>query len=561
MAAGMEFPTTLLKLAGSVALLLWGVHMVSTGVQRAFGAKLRGYLSSALRNRFKAFVAGAGITALLQSSTATGLMVTGFAASGLVDLVPALAVMLGANVGTTLIVQLLSFDIAEVAPALILIGVLMFRRASAGPRDFGRVLIGLGLVLMALHQFIDLLRPYEDAPSLRLLLGAIATQPVLDVLLAAGLTWLAHSSVAVVLVVMSFAAQGTVPPEAAFALVLGANLGTAINPVLEGAGGADPAARRLPLGNLFNRLTGVVAALVALPYVSPLLVMVEPGNARAVADFHTAFNLLLALVFFPLLGPYAEILKRLLPARIDVADPGRPIYLDPSAQETPALALGGAAREALRMADVLEGMLVGLKDSFVRQDRRQIGGVRRMDDVLDRLNAAIKDYVTALDTDGLGPQDLRRAREILIFATNIEQAGDAIDRNLLGVSTKLAKRGLAFSGDGKAELVEMIDRLIANTRNAASLFMTGDERAARLLAAEKEAFRELQAQSTDAHFERLRSRRVDTAATSPLHLDALRDLKVVNNHIVAAAAYPVLEHKGELLPSRLRPAETESSES
>ena len=561
MAAGMEFPTTLLKLAGSVALLLWGVHMVSTGVQRAFGAKLRGYLSSALRNRFKAFVAGAGITALPQSSTATGLMVTGFAASGLVDLVPALAVMLGANVGTTLIVQLLSFDIAEVAPALILIGVLMFRRASAGPRDFGRVLIGLGLVLMALHQFIDLLRPYEDAPSLRLLLGAIATQPVLDVLLAAGLTWLAHSSVAVVLVVMSFAAQGTVPPEAAFALVLGANLGTAINPVLEGAGGADPAARRLPLGNLFNRLTGVVAALVALPYVSPLLVMVEPGNARAVADFHTAFNLLLALVFFPLLGPYAEILKRLLPARIDVADPGRPIYLDPSAQETPALALGGAAREALRMADVLEGMLVGLKDSFVRQDRRQIGGVRRMDDVLDRLNAAIKDYVTALDTDGLGPQDLRRAREILIFATNIEQAGDAIDRNLLGVSTKLAKRGLAFSGDGKAELVEMIDRLIANTRNAASLFMTGDERAARLLAAEKEAFRELQAQSTDAHFERLRSRRVDTAATSPLHLDALRDLKVVNNHIVAAAAYPVLEHKGELLPSRLRPAETESSES
>jgi phosphate:Na+ symporter len=557
----MEFPTTLLKLAGSVALLLWGVHMVSTGVQRAFGAKLRGYLSSALRNRFKAFVAGAGITALPQSSTATGLMVTGFAASGLVDLVPALAVMLGANVGTTLIVQLLSFDIAEVAPALILIGVLMFRRASAGPRDFGRVLIGLGLVLMALHQFIDLLRPYEDAPSLRLLLGAIATQPVLDVLLAAGLTWLAHSSVAVVLVVMSFAAQGTVPPEAAFALVLGANLGTAINPVLEGAGGADPAARRLPLGNLFNRLTGVVAALVALPYVSPLLVMVEPGNARAVADFHTAFNLLLALVFFPLLGPYAEILKRLLPARIDVADPGRPIYLDPSAQETPALALGGAAREALRMADVLEGMLVGLKDSFVRQDRRQIGGVRRMDDVLDRLNAAIKDYVTALDTDGLGPQDLRRAREILIFATNIEQAGDAIDRNLLGVSTKLAKRGLAFSGDGKAELVEMIDRLIANTRNAASLFMTGDERAARLLAAEKEAFRELQAQSTDAHFERLRSRRVDTAATSPLHLDALRDLKVVNNHIVAAAAYPVLEHKGELLPSRLRPAETESSES
>src|ERR1700759_883022 len=167
----MDVPITLIDLGGSVALLLWGVHMVQTGVQRAFGAKLRGFLGGALRNRLSAFLAGVGVTALLQSSTATGLMVTGFAAGGLVDLVPALAVMLGANVGTTLIVQLLSFDVAEVAPALLLIGVLMFRRASAAPRDFGRVLIGLVLVLMALHQFLELLTPYEDAPSLRMLLG------------------------------------------------------------------------------------------------------------------------------------------------------------------------------------------------------------------------------------------------------------------------------------------------------------------------------------------------------------------------------------------------------
>jgi phosphate:Na+ symporter len=548
----MEFPMTFLKLAGSVALLLWGVHMVGTGVQRAFGAKLRSFLSSALRNRFKAFLAGLGITAALQSSTATGLMVTGFAAGGLVDLVPALAVMLGANVGTTLIVQLLSFDVAEIAPALILIGVLMFRRASAGPRDFGRVLIGLGLMLMALYNFIALLKPYEDEPSLRLLLGAIATQPVLDVVLAAGLTWAAHSSVAVVLVVMSFAAQGTVPPMAAFALVLGANLGTAINPILEGGAGNDPAAKRLPFGNLLNRAIGVVCALAVLPYVSRLMVIIEPNNARAVADFHTAFNVVLALVFFPLLKPYAALLRRWLPIRVDQSDPGRPIYLDPSASETPVLALGGAAREALRMVDVLETMLIGLKDTFDRQDRRQIGDTKRMDDVLDKLNTAIKAYVTSLDSDGLGSDDLRRAREILTFATNIEQAGDAVDKNLLGIVNKLAKRGLSFSDTGRDELTTMIDRLIVNVRTAASLFMTGDERAARLLAAEKEAFRAMQTASTDAHFDRLRSKRVDTTETSALHLDALRDLKMVNNHIVAAAAYPVLENKGELLSSRIR---------
>jgi phosphate:Na+ symporter len=272
----VEFPITLLKLAGAVAMLLWGVHMTQSGVQRAFGAKLRGLLGRALRNRFRAFLAGVGVTAALQSSTATGLMVTGFAAGGLVELIPALAVMLGANVGTTLIVQLLSFDVAEVAPALIVIGVLMFRRASAGPRDFGRVLIGLGLMLTALHQAIDLLVPCEDVPSLRLLLGTIATQPFLDVILAAGLTWAAHSSVAVVLIVMSLASKGSLPPDAAFALVLGANLGTAINPLLEGAIGNDPVARRVPVGNLINRVIGATAALAALEPIGRLMVTIEP---------------------------------------------------------------------------------------------------------------------------------------------------------------------------------------------------------------------------------------------------------------------------------------------
>lgn len=548
----MDFSVTLVDLAGSVALLLWGIHMVQTGVQRAFGARLRSFLGSALRNRLKAFMAGLGVTAILQSSTATGLMVTGFAAGGLVDLVPALAVMLGANVGTTLIVQVLSFDVAAVAPVLILVGLLLFRRASAGPRDFSRVLIGLGLVLMALHQFVGLLQPYENVPDLRLFLGGISAQPLLDVILAAGLTWAAHSSVAIVLLVMSFAARGIVPPEAAFALVLGANLGTAINPVLEGATGSDPAARRLPLGNLLNRVVGVSVALAVLPYIGPWVVSIDPDSARSVADFHTAFNLVLALAFLPFLKPYAALLRMWLPSRIDQGDPARPMYLDPGARETPIIALGAAAREALRLSDVLESMLQGLRDVFERGDRRQISETKRLDDVLDKLNGAIKGYLTSLDPEALSDDDHRRVMEILAFATNMEQAGDIVDKNLLGLATKKLKRGLAFSKEGQAELLGMIDRLLANVKASASLFMTEDERAARLLAAEKEIFRRMETAATTSHFERLRAGRIDTAETSSLHLDALRDLKRINTHLVAAAAYPVLESKGGLLASRLR---------
>jgi phosphate:Na+ symporter len=548
----MNFPLTLVTLAGSVALLLWGVRMVQTGVQRAFGARLRSTLGHALQNRFKAFLVGAGVTAILQSSTATGLMITGFAAGGLVELVPALAVMLGANVGTTLIVQVLSFNVNEAAPALILIGVMMFQRAAAGPRDFGRVLIGLGLILMALNQFVDALSPYESVPTLHQFLGAISNQPLLDVLLAAGLTWAVHSSVAVVLVIMSFAANGTVPPDAAFALVLGANLGTAINPVLEGATGNDPAARRVPLGNLVNRVIGVAVVLILLPHISPWLAQWDRDNGRAVADFHTAFNLVLAVLFLPLLDPYAALLRRWLPARVDQADPSRPLYLDPAAHEAPVVALGGAGREALRLADVLGTMLTALRDALERGDRKVIAETKRLDDVIDKLNTAIKAYITSLDASALSDADHHRVREILAFATNVEQAADIVAKDLLGIVGKKIKRCLSFSESGQADLMQMLDRLLANVRTAGSLFMTGDERAARLLASEKETFRSLEAAATEAHFERLRAGRIDTAETSALHLDALRYLKDVNAHLVAGAAYPLLESKGELLASRLR---------
>ena len=250
----MSLSITLVDLAGCVALLLWGTHMVQTGVQRAYSPNLRSILGSALRNRVSAFFAGLGVTAALQSSTATGLIVSGFAAAGLVSLVPALAVMLGANVGTTLIVQVLSFNIVAFSPALILIGVFLFRReTSPQAHDLGRVFIGFGLMLLALHQLIEIMSPYENSPTMRQLLSLVSTAPLLDVILAAALTWAVHSSVAVVLLIMSMAAKGIVPLDAAFAFVLGANLGTAINPILEGASGSDPASRRVPVGNFLIR--------------------------------------------------------------------------------------------------------------------------------------------------------------------------------------------------------------------------------------------------------------------------------------------------------------------
>jgi phosphate:Na+ symporter len=543
---------TLMDLAGAVALLIWGVHMVQTGVTRAFGLQLRRVLGYAFANRLKAFLAGLGVTAVLQSSTATGFMVTAFAAGGVVDLVPTLAVMLGANVGTTLIVQALSFDVSRVAFLLILIGVMMFRRSGVTrTRDLGRVGIGLGLMLIALQHLLAMITPYEDVPSLRMLLGAITTDPLIDVLLAAGLTWAAHSSVAIVLLIMTFAAQGVIPPHAAFALVLGANLGTAINPLIESGVSGDPAAKRLPIGNLINRIVGCALGLALLNWIGPKLVAIEPDPGRAVADFHTAFNIVLALLFFPVLAPFAKLLMRMLPARVDPADPSQPMYLDGAARETPSIAIAGAAREALRMSDVFETMLAGALDSLDRGDRKRVTETRRMDDVLDRLDREIKEYITSLDIDALSDTEHRRLSEIVAFTTNIEHAGDILEKSLMPLAAKRIKRGLAFSDANRDEIRQMIERLIGNARAAAAVFMTDDPGAARQLLGEKEVFRDIETRATHAHFGIAREGRSESVEAGRLHLDILRDLKRVNAHL-SAAAYPILEGRGELLSSRLR---------
>src|SRR6202011_6330600 len=185
------------------------------------------------------------------------------------------------------------------------------------------------------------------------------------------------------------------------------------------------------VGNLINRAVGGVVGLAVLHPIGRLLAIIEPDNARAVADFHTAFNLALACVIFPLLKPYAALLRRLYPARIDPADPSRPLYLDAAAREMPVVALGAAARESLRLADALEAMLQGARDALIEGDRKQITDTRRLDDVLDHLNTAIKAYLTSLDPDDLSTTDHRRLNEILAFAMNIEQAGDVVDMNLL----------------------------------------------------------------------------------------------------------------------------------
>jgi len=539
----------LLDLMGGVALLLWGLHMVHSGILRAFGPDLRLFLAKALKNRFAAFAAGIGLTALLQSSTATALITSSFTAEGLVSLVPALAIMLGANVGTTLIVQILSFNMSAAAPVLFILGLVAFRGgARSRIKDLGRVSIGLGLMLLALHILLDTLAPAENAPGVRVFMSAITGDPVLCIVIGAAVTWAVHSSVASVLLIMSLAYAQFISPYAALALVLGANVGSAINPVFEGARRDNPASYRLPVGNLINRLVGVLLVAPFLRPITEILQHWQPDLAKMTAEFHVVFNVATAVIFIGVLDTMARLLKQMLPNRVQEADPSRPRYLDESALETPSLALADAARETLHMGDHVEIMLRQVMRAMMNNDRALVDQVSRMDNAVDGLDEAIKLYVTKLTRGSLDEHEGRRAMEIISFAINLEHMGDIIDKNLSELAMKKIKRRFQFSPEGAEELSAFHKRTTDSLRIAFGVFMSGDVNEARKLLAEKAALRNTELAAVERHLDRLREGRPETIETTSLHLDVLRDLRRIHSHI-CSVAYPVLVAAGEL-PAR-----------
>ena len=444
----MPVTHAVIELLGQAALLLWGVHMVRTGVLRAFGGDLRRVLGRALRGRFTALLAGIGVTLVLQSSTATAMMAASFVASGAIGLSPALAVMLGANVGSALVSYALSFDITLVYPVLILAGLVSFRSSTRTlSRNLGRAVIGLGLMLLALHLLVGTAVPGATTPQAGELLADLTREPLLVLIVSGVFAWAMHSSIAAVLVIAALANAGLVDGVAALAMILGANLGSALNPLI-GALSAGPAALRLPVGNLINRLAGCALALSFLPELATVIEHWQLVPGRQAVAFHLLFNVALAVLFFFLLPAMTRALQRVLADRPLPDDPATPRYLDLDSIATPAVALANAARETLRMADVVEAMLAGSRELLDRDDRRLVVRLRRMDDVLDRLHVELKRFLSELAQTRLRDEERDRLVWTLAVALNLEQAGDIIDKGLLSLATKRMRRRLRFAGLG-----------------------------------------------------------------------------------------------------------------
>ena len=541
----------LLNLLAAIALLVWGTQLVRTGILRVFGANLRHVLARSISNRYTAALSGIGVTAMVQSSTATALIISAFVAQGLVTLPLALAVMLGADIGTSLMAVVFSFDLSWLSPLFIFVGVVLFISRQSSPAGrFGRVLIGLGLMLLALRLVGEATSVLTKAPAIKTLLASLSSDLMLEIFVGALLSVVSYSSLAIVLLTATLATTGVVPPDVALGLVLGANLGSGVLAVLTTTH-APIEARQVPLGNLVFKILGV---LIAMPLIALWLRYSRPylvDTTKVVVMFHLAFNMLVALIFITLTGPVARTVARWLPKPEKSMVAGRPHHLDPSALATPSLAISCAAREALHQADLVETMMVGMLTVIKNNDLRLAEELRKLDDSVDELYSAIKYYLTKISREALAEEESRRWTDIISFTINMEQVGDIIERILLDIEDKKIKKGRSFSEAGMAEICELHARLTDNLRLGMSVFLNGNVRDAQKLLEEKMRFRDLERAYAASHLVRLTDNTVQSIETSSLHIDLISDLKRINSHI-CSIAYPILDSAGALTPSRLR---------
>lgn len=542
---------TLLNLLAGVSLLVWGTHIVRTGILRLYGGNLRRVLRRSVSKRFSAFFAGLGVTGLIQSSTATAMIVASFAGQGLIGTAPALAVMLGADVGTALVTVLLSFDLSWLAPLLIFSGIVLYLTSQSGtPGRFGRILIGLGLIMFALQWISVAARPVVQAAGVKVIFASLTGDVLLDMLVAAFFTILCYSSLAVVLLVAAMASLHVIALPVALGLVLGANLGSAVLGMLSTLR-ATPEARRVTLGNFIFKAIGCVLAVPLVGHLEGWIAELRLDPAREIVLFHLAFNVALALLLVFWTEQIARMAERMLPARPASEDPAKPRHLDPSALDTPGLAIGCAAREAMRIGDVVEHMLAGMLTVLTTNDRTLAQRLRKMDDVVDELYTAVKLYLTQVPREALDKKEGRRWADIVSFAINMEQVGDIIERILTDVEDKKIDKGRNFSEAGMTEICDLHARLIANLRLGLSVFLNGDLKQAQQLLAQKVLFRDLERAYANSHLGRLAGNTIESIETSSLHLDLISDLRRINSHI-CSIAYPILEEAGVLARTRLK---------
>jgi len=530
---------TILSFFGAIMLVLYGMRLAGDGLQKAAGARLRGVLLTATNNRFKGVGVGAVITALFQSSSATTVMLVGFVGSGLLGLGETISVILGADIGTTLTVQIIAFKVYDYAIAVIGLGILVMLVGKKGRgKDFGQAMLGFGFVFFALKLLVQNFEPVTLNPFLKDALLGLSNDPLAGILVSAVLTAVFQSSAATLGLAITAAHTGLLTLDSVMPIVLGANIGTTVSAIISSVG-ATVDAKRVALAHTLFKVLGVVIVLPFLGVFTGLVGLSTPDMARQVANAHTFFNIAIAILFLPFTKPFTRLVTLLLPEH-ETQERFAPKYLDPIVLNSPSLALVQASRECLRNADIVQEMLEKCVGVFEKNDMAALEAIEATDDDVDLLDREVKLYLTKLSSESLTQEQSRREMEIMLFSDNMENIGDVIDKNLMELARKKIRGALSFSKEGMEEIKTLHAKVLEHFEMGVAAFASSDVELAQRLANHKVKVSEMERELRQAHISRLHRGLRESIDTSAIHLDVLTNLKRINSYITNVA-YPILE--------------------
>lgn len=539
----MPLSTTLITILSGVCLLLWGLRLVKRAVLRGFGTQVQSGIALGTRNRLWALMSGMVITLFLQSSTATALLASSFVGRSLMSVTAGLAIMIGADIGSAVVAQILSFKITWLAPLLLSAGIithLIYDNTSGKRRHVARIIIGIGFMLMALSIIREAAAPMAASDTLPLILRPLESEPILAVLIAAIITYMMHSSVSAILLFATLTGSGALPLDLGLMFMVGANFGIGLVPLFA-VMRDTPKAVQIPLGNIIMRLVMGIAFLSFIPFIMREMALFDISDTQKIIYAHIAFNLAIAVMFMPFVEHLGKLCAKLSPVRESERDMERkPRYLDNKALSTPSVALSCATRETLHMAEIVEEMLKDSYEAIADHDEDTILRIKNKDDVLDVLFAAVKNYIIALSREELGDKETEQSMNIMTFATNLEHCGDIIDKSLMDIAGQKAKTQDSFSEEGLAEIKSFHEKVVKNLKLAQSIFISQDPILAKQLLEYKVGLKIAETQSAKSHMARLRSGLPATIATSAMHMDVIRDLRRINTY-VSSVAYSILD--------------------
>jgi len=524
--------TVLWGLLGGMGLLLYGMYIMSEGLQKIAGHRLRSILSTLTHNRFTALIVGALVTMLFQSSTATTVILVGLTSASIMSLKQTLGVILGADIGTTVTAQLIALKVTEISLPIVGIGaVIIFFTKRDHYRRVGQVLMGFGLLFLGLKIMADTMQPLKDEPFFRHMLMSASDYPLLAIAAAALFTFLVHSSAASLGVIMIMAMQDLVSLHSAIYLLFGANIGTSFTALLSSLGSSREA-QRVAAAHLLFKVTGV---LVLLPFVNPyalLMTKITAVPGYQVANAHTFFNIGIAILFLPFINQFARVLQLIVPDRKEPREKQLTSkYLDEKLISTPSIALGLATKEIGNAADQVYIMIQSIIKVFERSDTKLLEKINKKEDYLDLLCKCLTDYLTNVMRQPLSRKEFNRCMSNMHIVADLEHIGDIIEKDITYLASSKISQQSQFSAEGWEEIKDMHRRLFDLMRIANVALASNDIELANEVIKECPNLAGMERHLRAQHFKRLKEGTALSISTSSLHLDLINSFLRISEHI------------------------------